>query len=110
MTGVCDLEREGLIPFWVQVPVYDRAPVLERMALEFHIWVTATCAERVYEARGQQGCGRSTGVCVGGKHVWMCVETITYRSKSQHNLIPRTSQRCNSLKLHKNYWQRRWKA
>ena len=23
VAGVCDLEREGLAPFWVQVPVYD---------------------------------------------------------------------------------------
>ena len=23
VAGVCDLKREGLAPFWVQVPVYD---------------------------------------------------------------------------------------
>ena len=43
MAEVCGLKGEGLIPFWVQVPVYDSTPVLETTTPEFDIWVTAAC-------------------------------------------------------------------
>jgi len=41
LAEVCGLKGEGLIPFWVQVPVYDSTPVLEMTTPEFDIGVTA---------------------------------------------------------------------
>ena len=40
---VCSLKGEGLVPFRVQVPMYDSTPVLETTTPEFDIGVTASC-------------------------------------------------------------------
>lgn len=38
-------KREGLIPFWVQVPMHDSGTVLELSTLELHIGITSACTE-----------------------------------------------------------------
>ena len=38
-------EAEALVPFRIQVPVYDGTTVLEATALEFHIRITASCVQ-----------------------------------------------------------------
>ena len=36
-------EAEALVPFWIQIPMYDGTAVLETTTLEFDVRITAAC-------------------------------------------------------------------
>lgn len=38
---VLSLEGETLVPFWIQVPMYDGTAIFERWALELDVRITA---------------------------------------------------------------------
>ena len=37
------LEAEALVPFRIQVSMYDGTAILETTTLELHIWITTAC-------------------------------------------------------------------